>query len=167
MRKKPGNPIKTLDEAGVVLAELAAIQRDVAAVEAEMNEAIDKAKAEAQAKCAPRLARIAEREARLSAFAHYNKAELFSKSKSREMVHGVIGFRQATSIQAEKGLRLADVLDKVEELGMAEAVRVKKTLDREAMREWPDSMLAAVGARRVVEDKFFYETKQETLENAA
>lgn len=163
-RKKPTiQGIADLEQANAALAEIAAIQRELGLIEAEMNEIIDKAKAEAEAAKAPHAARLKELEAGLAAYALYNKGTLFATKKSVETAHGVLGFRQSTSIVAVKGLKLADVLAKVQELGLTEAVRVKTELDREAMRGWPDSRLTAVGAQRKVEDAFYYEVKSEEL----
>ncbi|MBF0261068.1 MAG: host-nuclease inhibitor Gam family protein, partial [Magnetococcales bacterium] len=57
----------------------------------------------------------------------------------------------------------AMVLGKLKELAFYEAIRVKEECNKEVLHEWPDERLAAVCARRVEKDVFWYELKKEEL----
>ena len=51
--------------------------------------------------------------------------------------------------------------------GFEDAISIKPVVNKEAMREWSDERLGLVDATRVVEDKFWIETKENDLEGSA
>ncbi len=162
-RKPTAVVIADLKEAEAALGELARLERDLAAVEAEMNEGIDRLKAEAAAKAQPLTARRKELESALATFGQLNKGELFSRRKSRELAFGTIGFRRATKLVTRPKLTLAIVLEKLKEYGFTDAIRTKESVDKDAMRDWPDERLEIVGMQRKVTDEFFIELKAEEI----
>lgn len=155
--------IADLNQAEGAMAELAEIARNLVGIEAEMNQAIDQAKTRASNLADPLKARKKALEHALGTFGQLNKAELFRRRKSLEMAFGIIGFRKATKLLTQPKVTLAMVLEKLREYGFAEAIRTKQSVDREAMREWPDERLETVGMRRVSSDEFFIEIKTEDL----
>ena len=161
-------------EADAALAELAGIKRDLAALECVMNESIDAIKAEAKAQSTPLTTRLKDLEAALANFATARKDDLFPKKKSLEMTFGVLGFRQSTKLKTLARFTWKLVLERLQELAAGpngapfhQAIRVKPEVDKEAMRDWPEERLAAVGVHRVADDEFFYELKAEAIEHAA
>ena len=102
----------------------------------------------------------------LQAFATENQAELFSKKKSLEMAHGVIGFRTGTpKLKTLKGFTWASALQLVKEF-LPEYVRqtwdiAKDKLladrDTEAMLE----NMAKCGIQVVQDEAFYVEPKKE------
>ncbi len=159
--------ITTLDGAKAALAELAALERELAGIEADMNETIDRVKNNADAEAAPHQERRRELSAALNGFAEVNKSELFARRKSLELPHGVIGFRQSTSLVARTKVKMAQVLEKLKDLGWTEAVKTTEGVNKEVMREWSDSRLEAVGMERRVVDQFFVEISAEALKGEA
>ena len=164
-RRKPKNlfPIKNLAQANQALAEIAVLKRRIEAVNARLNDEIDRLKAQAEAEAAPLASRLESLENGLLAFAEFNKDELFKDRRSRELDYGTLGYRRSTQLKPMPRHTWAMVLGKIEELGFSEAVRVKKDVDREALRTWPDERLELVGARRVEKDTFWYEVKEEEI----
>ena len=156
--------IASREQAAEALAQLCEIRRETAAAAAAMNEAIDNAKAAAAARAEPLNRRRRELESALAAYAQLNKPELFPMKKSLEEPHGIFGFRKSTKIRTMPKSTMAMVLDRIKSWGVGEAVRIKESVDKEAMREWPDDRLAAVGMRRVIKDEFFIELKEEELD---
>jgi phage host-nuclease inhibitor protein Gam len=163
-RQKPQfTPITTLDECNQRLAELAEIEREMDAINYSLNEAIDLAKQEAKGAAQPLEERREQLEAALAAYAEYNKPTLFDSKKTIELLHGRFGYRKSTAIKPMKGFRIADVIEKIKVLGLKNALRTKESLNKDVMGEWADAQLNAVGAQREVQEKFWYEVKQEDV----
>ncbi len=164
-----------LKEADAALAELAGIKRDLAALEHVMNEAIDNIKAEAKAQSTPLTARLKDLEVALANFSTARKDDLFPKKKSLDLTFGMLGFRQSSKLKTLAKWTWKLVLERLQELADSpdggaylEAIRIKPEVDKEALRDWPEERLAAVGVHKVAEDEFFYELKAENIkENAA
>lgn len=161
--KPQGEIITTVDQAKVAMAELAHIERSLAAIEADMNDNIDTIKRNADAEAAPHQERKKELATALNGFAEVNRAELFTKRKSLELPHGVIGFRQSTSIVAKAKVKMAQVLEKLKDLQWNEAVKVTEAVNKEVMREWTDGKLEAIGMERKQADQFFIDISAEAL----
>lgn len=164
-RQKPKNVflIRDVDGVNQALAELGEIKRRIDGIETEMNEKIDQAKMEAGALCAPLQARREALESGVLAFAEYNREELFQKKKSLKLDFGSIGYRKSTSIKTLAKTTWAMVLGRIKELKFTEAIRTKEDVNREVLQTWPDERLVLVGAKRVEEDTFWIELKEESL----
>ncbi len=52
-------------------------------------------------------------------------------------------------------------LEKCEELGFTEAIRISKSLDRAVIEGWPDERLFLIGAKRELKEKIIYELSRE------
>ncbi|MGE4296966.1 MAG: host-nuclease inhibitor Gam family protein [Desulfovibrionaceae bacterium] len=159
--------ITTLDQAKAALAELATVERELGLIEANMNETMDQVKATADAEAAPHQQRKKELTTALNGFAEVNKAELFSKKKSLELPHGTMGFRQSTSLVARARVTMAQVLEKLRDLGWLDAIKTSEAVNKEAMREWSDGKLEACGMARKVADQFYIEISAEALKPQA
>lgn len=114
----------------------------------------------------------------LQAFATENQAELFSKKKSLDMAHGVIGFRTGTSkLKTLKGFTWASALQLVKEF-LPDYVRQtwdiakdKLLADRESCVQEPGNPLgpgksmyeqmAKCGIQVVQDEAFYVEPKKE------
>lgn len=167
-RMKP-NPEVIADRAQAegALAEIAAIDRKIAAREAAMQEMIDHAKAEASQYCNPLMARRKELADAVAVFAKLNKQELFAKAKSVDMGFGVIGFRASTRISQIRGITVEMTLEKCRQYGLSEGIRLKEELNKEAALAWPDERLELVGLKRQLLDTFFIEIKKDEVPQGA
>ncbi|MGE4552908.1 MAG: host-nuclease inhibitor Gam family protein [Desulfovibrionaceae bacterium] len=155
--------IGDLTQADGALAELAAFDRELSAIDQAMNQAIDAAKAEAKAKAEPLLARCKVLEAALATFGNLNKAELFGGARrSQELTFGVIGFRRSTRLKPKGRGAWKVILERIKELGLS-AVRIKEEVDKDALAGWPDERLEAVGVVREQADEFYVELKREEV----
>jgi len=167
-RRKPRTHIiADLKQAEAALSEIAEIERTITSHEAHMNETIDKAKADAKALCAPLVSRRKELADALATYATLHKTELFANRRSLDLGFGQIGFRKVTKLMTQPKITMASVLERLRDLNFTEAIRSKESVDKEAMREWPEERLATVGMRRMSSDDFFYEIDQEAVEDAA
>lgn len=121
-------------------------------------------------KHAPRLAELeAEKQEAfdtLQSFAVENQADLFSKKKSLEMTHGVIGFRTGTpKLKTLKGFTWASALQLVREflpgyIRQTEEIAKDKLLaDRDAERM--AEQMGKCGIQVVQDESFFVDAKKE------
>ncbi|EGJ49021.1 host-nuclease inhibitor Gam family protein [Desulfocurvibacter africanus] len=168
-RRKPKNVylVRDLAEANAVLAEIAAVRRTLAGIEAELNTRIDQAKKLSEAAAAKHLERLQALESGLLAFAEYNKDELFQDRRTRELDFGALGYRKSSEIKPITKSTWEMVLGNLRDMGFSEAVRSKEEVDKDVLRTWPDGRLEIVGARRVEKDTFWFEVKEHKVEENA
>jgi phage host-nuclease inhibitor protein Gam len=163
-RSKPKTlVIVNAKQAEAAMLELAHLGRRIKAVELDAQEIIDQVKANAAAEITPLQADRKELEDALCTFATMNKGKLFKDRKSRETPYGVFGWRKATKLLTIGKIKLADVLERLRELNLKEAIRVKESVDKTALADWPDARLESVGMRRVSKDEFFIEVNEESV----
>lgn len=143
------------------LAEIAALDRKAAAIEAEMQEKIDAAKAQASQLAAPLAARRKELADAVAVYAKLNKQELFSKTKSLDLGFGIIGFRTSTKVVQVNGITAEMTLEKLHQYNLADGIRVKEEVNKEAALGWPDERLELVGLKRQQSNTFYIEIKKE------
>jgi phage host-nuclease inhibitor protein Gam len=154
-------------QAEAAMRELAALGRQIAAIDLDAQEALDQVKANAKDEMQPLQDRRKELENALCTFCELNKGELFSRKRSKETPFGVYGFRKSTKLLTAAKVTLGLVLERLKELNLTDAIRVKESVDKEAMREWPEERLEAVGMRRKSTDEFFVEIDLDQLEERA
>ncbi|HJA77400.1 MAG TPA: host-nuclease inhibitor Gam family protein [Candidatus Desulfovibrio gallistercoris] len=149
------------------LAEMAAIDRKLSAIENEMREAIDAAKSKAGQLAGPLQARRKELADAVAIFAKLNRQELFSKSKSLDMGFGVIGFRASTRIVQLRGVTAEMTLERLHQYNLADGIRVKEEINKDAALGWPDERLELVGLKRQQTDTFFIEIARDDVPDNA
>ena len=158
-RLKP-NPHIVVDRAQAegALAEMAALDRKIAAAEADMQEAIDNAKALAAQACAPLAARRKELADAVAVYAKLNRAELFRTAKSLDM-----GFGCSTKVVQINGVTPEMTLERLRQYNLTDGIRTKEEINKEAALGWPDERLELVGLRRRTADAFFIEIKKDSV----
>lgn len=149
------------------LAEMAAIDRKLSIIENEMREAIDAAKSKAGQLAGPLQARRKELADAVAIFAKLNRQELFSKSKSLDMGFGVIGFRASTRIVQLRGVTAEMTLERLHQYNLADGIRVKEEINKDAALGWPDERLELVGLKRQQTDTFFIEISRDHVPDNA
>ncbi len=149
------------------LAEMASLDRKLAGIESAMQEVIDTAKATASQQANPLLARRKELADAIAVFAKLNRQELFAKAKSLDMGFGIIGFRASTRISQVRGITAEMTLEKLHQYNLADGIRVKEEINKEACLGWPDERLELVGLVRKILDTFFIEIKKDEVPQGA
>lgn len=149
------------------LAEMAALERKKIAIEADMQEAIDLAKAQAAQAAAPVLARLKELGSGLAVWAKMHKAELFTQPRSMDLGFGTLGFRASEKIVQMDGINAEMTVARCKQYDFSDGLRVKEEPNKEAMLAWPEERLALVGVRRQKSDAFFVEINADKLPNNA
>lgn len=145
------------------LAEMAALDRNLSAIENEMREAIDAAKSKAGQLAGPLQARRKELADAVAIFARLNRQELFAKSKSLDMGFGIIGFRASTRIVQVRGVTAEMTLERLHQYNLADGIRIKEEINKDAALGWPDERLELVGLKRQQADTFFIEIARDNV----
>lgn len=156
--------VNSLEEADMLLSEIAARKRNVALVLAGMNESIDALKVKASAECAEPLREIEVLEQALARFAEDNKEALFTKLKSRALAFGEIGFRASTKAALlNRKWTWERVLEALKGKELFKYIRTREEVDKDALRGLAPEKLEEVGVKLKKEDGFYYELKEETV----
>lgn len=150
--------LESLEEVNLKLKEIGLLEREIEQLDGDAQKEITEIKAKAARKGAPLRARIIEASAQISAFAQYNKVEMFKDKKSIELSFGIFGFRKSTAIRVKK-----TTVELLRKLKLGRFIRVKEEPDKEALAELDDETLAQVDAVRKVKDEFFCQANREEV----
>ena len=156
--------LKTREDFDQALAAIAAHQREIDLIEAGLNEAIDRLKAQANEAAREHIAARYNLEAQMEAAAEAGRREFFAEGKTMSLPHGEVGFRASTSLRlAHRGVSWEKVLEKLTETGRMDAVRVTREVNKDVLKTWPPSALAAYEVKLKASEKFFVRPAVEKL----
>lgn len=152
---KPVRPVADWVAADELIARIGDLQLEVADAEATAKDAINEAKLDLAEKVKPLHEAIDLNIRSLEVFAATHRDE-FGKNRSRKLSFGTLGWRRSTSIRIKK-----KTMQLIKEIFIrsqaARLIRVKETVDKEALARLTDEQLAEVQARRESRDVFFVE----------
>lgn len=161
MAKKKGLLVfRNWDEINQALKELGDIDRDVTRIEADMNRKINDIKADAERDAAALLERRKRLETNVQEYTESYSDE-FKVSKSKKFMYGSVGFRKATSITTRN---IKAIIEALKQNKMLDCITVSEKINKEELEKYDDVSLGKIGAKRKVEDKFFYELSEERIE---
>lgn len=161
-RLKPNTKkIEGLTDVNFTLKEIGMLERQLEQIDADTDKEITKIKSEAVDKGDPIRKRIIKLSASISAYAEYNKEELFKEKKTIKLSFGCFGFRKSTKIRCKK-----TTVALLKKFRLKKCIRIKEEPDREAMKSLSDKTLAKVDANRKVNDEFFCEANKEEVNKA-
>ena len=150
--------VADMKEAEGAMAELAQVNRKLARIVLDTTEGIDALKKKAAQESESLNIRKKELENAIAVYARMNRGELFVGRESVELAFGVFGFRASSRIVQCDKVPTAFTLDKLEEFGFMDAIRISKEVNRDAMQNWTDEKLLTVGLRRRKSDGFYIKT---------
>lgn len=131
------------------------LQQKIQAEEAKAKSKIDQVKMNLAKQVKPHQGTIEVYMRSLEAYAISHKDD-FKKQKSRKLNFGVIGWRKSTPINIKK--KTLDLIKQVFSKAKAAAcIRIKESVDKEALAKLTDEQLASVGAQRKSKEVFFVE----------
>lgn len=162
-KRLSGTTFETWEDLDQALREVGEIDRELGLLEAGQNEAIDRIKAGTKEQAAPLHDRKGALELAMKEFCEANRGE-FAKVKTRQLTFGAVGFRLSTKVVIKK---VADTLQALKDLGLAQCIRTREEPDKEAMKNLSSETLAEVGAALKTENAFGYEINLERLREAA
>ncbi|NPV38320.1 MAG: hypothetical protein HPY78_03485 [Brevinematales bacterium] len=157
--KKELIPIQSLDEVDGILLEIAKKQIELDRINANAEEKILQIREQAKMESESILESINQMAESIFAYIELNKTKIFvGDKKTIELQYGLCGYRKSTKISVSKS-----TLELLKAMGYNEAIRIKEEVNKEVMKDWDDAKLAAVKAKKVVEDSFWYETRKEKV----
>ena len=138
-----------------VVGRIGKLQSRIARLEEAATDRHNKIKEKLQADAKPLLAAIALHTNSLQRFADDRKVD-FGKGKSKKLSLGIIGWRVSTSIHTKKVT--LDLVKTILPPSVRKAcVKVKETIDKNALAGLTDEQLAKIEAWRNRKDVFFAE----------
>jgi phage host-nuclease inhibitor protein Gam len=164
-------PIRSFGDADQTLLKIADCEQQLQRQEAEMNEQIQKIRDEYEINTY--LARTTKGllEKELEKFCINNKAE-FAALRSKELVHGTVGFRTTPPKVAllNRKYKWDTVLELLKKVRFGkEYIRAREEVDKDsilasyAAKEIDDAKLAAVGIKIDQEEKFYADIKWDEI----
>lgn len=155
MNKKANTRIKTeaadhfvpqsLDEVNQAVAEIGSRQRERQRIEAEMNDALAKVRANSEALAKPHATRIAELTLGVKVWCEANRDMLTKggKVKTARLATGEVSWRMRPPSVVVRGVEA--VTDALRKLGLTRFLRIKTELDREAILADPEAVAGIRG----------------------
>lgn len=164
-------PIRSYEDADQTLLEIADCETQLQKQEAEMNEQIQKIRDEYEKNTHVVRAVKVSLEKELEKFCIHNKSD-FEKSRSRELVHGLIGFRNSPPKVAllNRKYKWETVLELLGRVRFGkDFIRKKEEINKEAVlaaynsKEIDDQKLASVGMKVDQTEEFFAKINWEEI----
>jgi phage host-nuclease inhibitor protein Gam len=155
-----GTALNSWDEVNLNLKEIAECELEIEAIEADLNTKIQDLKLEAEFKAKPIQERISKLALQIKEYVEENRHEI--KGKTKLLNFGRVGFRQSTKIII-RGAK--NVIKALKANGMHDCIIVKEAVNKDKLREYPDEVIASVGAGKKVDDAFWYEVDREKLKS--
>lgn len=159
-KKKQEPAFKSWEEVNQGLKLIGELDRKIQAAESNMNERIDRIKADTENLVNPLIAQKTELETNIQAFTEYHVDD-FKEAKSKEFTYGTVGFRKATSVITRN---VKAILEALKQNKMTDCILVTEKLNKEELEKYDDAALQKVGAKRKTEDKYFYKLSVERID---
>lgn len=161
MAKKKVEPIyKEWDQVNEALKSIAKIDNTLKMHEARLNEDINSVKTRMENVTAPLFKEKELLEKNISEFTEAHREE-FTDKKTRDFTCGQVGFRKVSNIVTRN---VQAILEALKNNKMHNAIIVKESINKEELEKYNDASLEKIGAKRKVEDKFFYKINEERIE---
>lgn len=156
--------LKNWEQVDAVLKEIAENEIALSDIEGEMNRQINGIKITAAQEGKPLQDRIDKLGKDIKEFVSAHRDELGGK-KTMELNFGSTGYRQSTTISLPRDEEeLLDVIRKLKARKMTDCIVTKETVDKDALRQYGEDRVTAVGAKWRRQDTFWYEAARDKLE---
>lgn len=154
--------LQSWEDVDQALRQYGELTLEIEALEAEYTRRINQLREELEAKAGPLVQTRNQLAKEMEQFVRHRWDEL--DGRSRQLTHGEVGLRRATSIVIRK---VADTLAALKERGLHHCINVKETPNKDVMAQLTDEELKAVGARRKIEDVFWFDWNRESVSKSA
>lgn len=155
-----GTTLRSWDDVNLNLKEIGECELAIEQIEADMNAKIQDLKLDAELRAKQHQDRIKRLAQEIKEFVEANRDDL--KGKTRTLNFGACGFRRSTKIILKN---VQAVIKALKARGMTDCIIVKETVAKDNLKDYPDDVIAAVGASKKVEDVFWYEVNREKLQD--
>lgn len=158
---------QTREEAASFIHDIGVRQREIARIEADMNDAIAKAKQDAEATATPLSEEVDRLTKGLHIWADANRQTLTGgKRKFADLGTGKIEWRLTPAKVSIRNVE--DVIARIKTLGVLAFLRTKDEIDKEAMLREPDKARLIAGVSIGAEgERFYVEPFEAEIQGAA
>lgn len=161
MAKKKTEPVfKTWEQIDDALKSISKIDQTIKIHEAKLNDDINMIKTKVQNITTPLLEEKALLEKNIKEFTEANVTE-FKDKKTKDFTFGQIGFRKSTSIITRN---VKAIIEALKNNKMVDCIITKESINKDELTKYDDVSLEKVGAKRKVEDVFFYKVDEERID---
>lgn len=161
MAKKKTEPVfQTWEQIDDALKSIAKIDQTIKIHEAKLNDDINMLKTKVQNITTPLLKEKALLEKNIKEFTEANVAE-FKDKKTKDFTFGQVGFRKSTSIITRN---VKAIIEALKNNKMIDCIITKESINKDELTKYDDASLEKVGAKRKVEDVFFYKVDEERID---
>lgn len=152
--------------AGEALRRIGVIEAQLDGIKSDAKALIDEIKAEAAKDAEPYQAELDELVQELTEWAETNKERLTETGKKYEIQGaGEVGWRFSTWLQtADDKTSWDGVAKALYEVGLVEALNIKITANKAALKNFDDDRLERFGVARCRGDKFYYKAARPVAE---
>ncbi len=146
-----------LREADERLAAVGLCEKEVINIEACIEEEIGKIRERYAGDLAALKELKFDSEKALKKFALKNKEDLFGPDGDKvSLDHGIILYTKEDKVTIPK-----DAVERIEELGWKEGIKIVKNIDRPVIEKWTDEKLAAIGASKKPKESITWELSKD------
>lgn len=153
------------DEVDGALKELCTIERETGLINAAMNEAIDAAKAKADAQIKPLTERAARMERGIADYAAEHREDM-GRLKSKRLGFGTVYFRKSTKLKLPTAPdKVRAIIDRLRARGMMGCIiQPEAKVNKEMLKTYDADVIAEVGGTLEISEKISYELDTAKLE---
>lgn len=160
-KKQPSVTIATSDDADRALQRIGELERYIAGAGQDAEERIDVIRTKLSDQTEVQVALLKETKAALEAWAKKDAKTWIGKTLA--LLWGSISWRTPPKRIVVK-LDEETVIERLRARKMLTCIRTKEEIDKEALENYSDEIIAAVGCeRKQGKDKFYYELKREEV----
>ncbi|MBE3096984.1 MAG: host-nuclease inhibitor Gam family protein [Planctomycetes bacterium] len=156
---RPAVTLSGASDVDLALAEIGRAERVLAVGQAELEDRISGLREKYAADTKYLVQHAADYRKVVEAWSDANP-DAFGKARSLALPHGRVGWRKVTSIRLVRAV--AKVVAALRARRLRDAVTVKVGVNKDVLATYPDTTLAAVGAKRIEKDTFYIDLKEET-----
>lgn len=156
--------LKTWEDVNAALREIAEEQIALSEIDGEMNKQIIGIKKTAEQDAKPHADRISKLEKDIKEYVEEHRDEL-GKKKTMALNFGEVGFRLSTTISLPKAKdKVAEIIKKLRARKMIDCIIIDEKVNKDALRQYGEDKVVAVGATWKSKDVFWYEAARDKLE---
>lgn len=159
--------LNNFNDVDTALKELCALSAAIANIEYQQSKAIGELKEQFQGEAKPLLDEQKRLQQLVEGFCEDNKAE-FAQKRAKEMVYGIVGFHQKTSLPIPRTKeKIAGLIKNLENYGHQECISKMPTINRKELEKLSDGQLVKIGLKRKHNDSFRIELHNNKIQELA
>lgn len=135
-----------------LLFTIAHLSQDIEQIEAAAIQETTAITEKYNKRLAPLVAARKELDKRITQTMKGNVSEIFDGADKVTLDHGILLHLEKMKVTIPR-----DALEKIEDNGWNEAVKIAKSVDRAVVKNWPEERLVVIGAKKTLKDVYEYE----------